>query len=118
MRRIRYDSRGPDDHTNVSVNREFVVLRNLSAHTVELKGYTIRDKTGHVFRFATGLALAPNATVAIFSGKGNNTITYRHWGMSTYIWNNAGDTASLRDATNHLLQTCSWKKLAPGYKDC
>ena len=116
--RIQYDSRGPDDHTNASINREFVVLRNTGSQPVALSGYTLRDKTGHVFAFTTAFTLAPGATIPIFSGKGSNTAAYRHWGASTYIWNNGGDTATLRDAQNHSLQSCSWKSVLPGYEDC
>jgi hypothetical protein len=31
-----------------------------------------------------------------------------YWGSGNYIWNNTGDTATLRNASGKTLDTCSW----------
>ena len=46
--------------------------------------------------------------VKIHTGDGNNTSTDRYWGSGNYIWNNAGDTATLKDAKGKKLDTCSY----------
>jgi len=34
------------------------------------------------------------------------------------VWNNTGDTATLRDASGHLLDQCTWKGKSQGYVFC
>jgi hypothetical protein len=49
----------------------------------------------------------------VLTGKGTNgkpSSTYRYWGSSGYVWNNSGDTAYLRDATNKSIDSCRWTK--------
>jgi hypothetical protein len=37
-------------------------------------------------------------------------LSYRYWGSKGYVWNNGGDTAYLRDATNKAIDSCRWTK--------
>ena len=54
----------------------------------------------------------------IHTGKGANTQTDRYWGKSWYVWNNTGDTATLRDARGRLLDRCTYKGKSQGYVFC
>ena len=49
---------------------------------------------------------------------GANTQTDRYWGKSWYVWNNTGDTATLRDTTGHLLDQCTYTGKSQGYVFC
>jgi hypothetical protein len=59
-----------------------------------------------------------NGYVKIHTGKGTNTQTDRYWGKSWYVWNNTGDTATLRDNRGRLLDRCTFKGKSQGYVFC
>jgi hypothetical protein len=51
--------------------------------------------------------------VTVHTGKGTNGkpgAADRYWGSGNYIWNNTGDTATLRSATGKTINTCKFKK--------
>ena len=62
--------------------------------------------------------IKPHGYVKIHTGQGANTQTDRYWGKSWYVWNNTGDTATLRDAGGHLLDQCTFKGTSRGYVFC
>jgi hypothetical protein len=105
--KVQYDSPGPDTRTNASLNAEWVALRNTTARTVTVTGWTLRDAQNHVYALGT-LTLGARATVYVHTGKGTRTAAHRYWGSGNYVWNNTGDKAILRDAAGRTLQTCSW----------
>jgi hypothetical protein len=45
--------------------------------------------------------------VYVHTGSGTNNATNRYWGKSGYIWNNGGDTATLR-AGAKTIDSCKW----------
>jgi hypothetical protein len=116
--RIQYDSPGTDTGTNTSLNGEYVTVKNYGTTTKNLKGWTIRDAQSHIYTFSTIFNLAPNAAVNVHTGKGTNTGTDRYWGSTGYIWNNAGDTATLKNASGTTTDTCAWSSVGAGYKIC
>ena len=90
---IDYNPPGPD------VAGEHVIIQNMSAATVDLTGWTIRDIASyrpHIYEF-TGQQLAPGANVRIWTKSGANTATDLFWDRAAAIWNNPGDTAILLD---------------------
>jgi hypothetical protein len=56
--------------------------------------------------------------VKIHTGQGANSHADRYWAKSWYVWNNTGDTATLRDAGGHLLDQCTFKGTSRGYVFC
>src|SRR5262245_47130526 len=114
--RIYYDSPGKDDGSNASLNAEYVTIKNSSSKSRSLTGWTVRDKSGHVYKFGT-FTLGAGKSVRIHTGKGTNTSTNRYWGSSAYIWNNTGDKAYLRTPGGVLKDSCSWGD-GPGYINC
>ena len=42
------------------------------------------------------------------TGKGTNTSTHRYWQRGSYVWNNTGDEATLRNASRTTVDSCSW----------
>jgi hypothetical protein len=109
---IWYDSPGKDLGGATSLNHEWVQLHNTSGARITMTGWTLRDAAHHVFRFGT-FTIKPHAYVKIHTGPGRDTQTDLYWGSGSYIWNNTGDTAILRDASGHQLDKCTY----PGTSD-
>lgn len=114
--KVYYDSPGKDTRTNSSLNAEWARIHNFSTTRRSLTGWTVRDASGHVYRFGT-FSLAPGATVTLHTGHGTNTATNRYWGSGNYIWNNTGDKAILRNQAGSLIDSCAWTS-GGSYKVC
>ncbi|WP_173078490.1 lamin tail domain-containing protein [Phytohabitans rumicis] len=104
----QYDSPGTDNRTNASLNAEWVSLVNTGAKAVNLNGYTIRDKAGHVYKFGSVTIAAKGGRIWLHTGSGKNDAKNRYWGSKAYIWNNNGDTAYLRNAAGKQVDSCAW----------
>jgi hypothetical protein len=104
---IRYNSPGPDRGSNASLNAEWVQLHNRTRRAVSLTGWTLRDTAHHVFTFGT-YRLRAHGFVKIHTGHGRATQRNRYWNHSWYIWNNNGDTASLRNAAGTFKARCRY----------
>lgn len=106
--RVYYNSPGSDTRSNASLNAENVRLTNKRSVSINLKYWTLRDNTGYTYKFASDFKLAPGASVYIHTGKGTNTSTHRYWGRGSYVWNNTGDKATVRNSSGTAIDTCSW----------
>jgi hypothetical protein len=118
--RIQYDSPGKDTGTNNSLNTEWVKLKNTTKAAINLNGWTVRDQQNIVYKFPS-LTLKAGGEIFVRSGKGTSSATMRYWGRAGtkgYVWNNSGETASLRTAANKQIDSCKWTKVSPGYTTC
>jgi len=115
--KAQYDSPGPDNRSNASINAEYVIVKNTTARTQTLTGWTVRDKQNHVFTFPK-LTLGAGKQVVVRSGKGSASAANQYFNSGSYIWNNDGDAAILRTPAGATVQTCSWAAVGPGYKNC
>lgn len=115
--KVNYDSPGADSGSNTSLNGEWVRIKNYSTTKKYLTGWTVKDKSGKVYKFGT-FALVPGASVTLYTGSGANSATKRYWAQANYIWNNTGDTAYLRTSSGALVDTCAWTSVGAGYKLC
>lgn len=106
----QYDAPGKDTRTNAHLNKEWISIINASSSSVQLKGWTIRDKANHVFTFGT-TTIKPNTRLLLLTGKGSPVPNHRYYNSGNYIWNNDGDTAYLRNPAGATVDTCTW-----GYK--
>jgi hypothetical protein len=109
--KVYVNSPGSDTRSNSSLNAEWVLLRNNTTKSIQLKGWTVRDRSAHIYKFGS-FSLGSKKTVYVHTGKGTNTSTNRYWGSGNYIWNNDGDAATLRNASNATIDSCSWKTVA------
>jgi hypothetical protein len=119
--RIQYDPAGKDLGSNASLLGEWVKLTNKTKKTINLNGWTVRDKANHVYKFTGTVNLGAGKSIFVLTGKAKNTSTKKHWnrkGKIGYIWNNAGDTAYLRAPTGRQIDTCAWKSRGKGYSNC
>jgi hypothetical protein len=113
--KIYYNSPGsPDYGANSSLNGEWAQLKNTTKKAVNLKGWTLRDKTtaaDHIYTFGT-FTLGAGKTVTVRTGKGKDTATTRYWGRSggtfAYIWNQTADAGYVRNASGKLIDSCSY----------
>jgi Lamin Tail Domain len=115
--RIQYDSPGTDRATNVSVNGEYVIIKNLGSTARSLTGWTVRDAQNHVYKFGA-FTLGAHKSVVLRTGKGKNTSATRFWGLGWHVWNNTGDKAYLRTAAGTAMDSCVWTTRGLGYKNC
>ncbi len=101
LRRIVYNPSGDD------VVGEKVTIANLGTNPTSLRGWTLRDRAGHVYTFRS-LLLGVGATVTVHTTRGTDTSLNRYWGSTTAIWNNGGDAATLRTAAGSVVDGCSY----------
>lgn len=106
--KVYYNSPGSDTGSNTSLNAEYVRLTNKRSYTINLKSWTLRDKSNHVYTFSSNFYLKPGYNVYIHTGKGTNTTYHRYWGRSWYVWNNTYDAAYLRNSGGTAIDSCSW----------
>ena len=104
---IWYNSPGSDRGGNASLNHEWVQLHNTSGSWITMTGWTLRDPAHHVYTFGT-YKIKPHGYVKIHTGQGTSTQTNRYWGSGWYIWNNDGDSATLRNASGVVKSGCSY----------
>ncbi|MCC0100660.1 lamin tail domain-containing protein [Streptomyces flavotricini] len=105
--RVQADSPGRDDHSNRSLNSEWVEITNTTRDGINLRGWTLRDSDGNRYRF-DNVRLAGRATIRIHTGSGRDTRTDLFQNSRDYIWDNRADTATLRDDRGRTVDTESW----------
>jgi hypothetical protein len=106
--RIQYNSPGKDTGSNSSLNGEWVRLTNRTSKTIDLKGWTVRDATAHVFTFTSNYKVLAGQSVTVYTGKGTAATGRRYWGRTGYVWNNGGDSATLRTGAGKTIDSCRW----------
>ncbi|MQA09971.1 MAG: lamin tail domain-containing protein [Pseudonocardiaceae bacterium] len=116
IHRVWYDSPGSDNGSNASLNGEGVLIKNTSRVSIAITNFTLRDKAGHVYKFPR-TTVGPGKSLWVRTGKGTNNLSNRYWGLTWYVWNNTGDTATLRDPHGRWLDACSWGN-GPGSRYC
>jgi len=97
---IHEDASG-DEYDNL--NDEYVVFENTGEQSVDLSGWTLSDDADHVYTFPDGVTLEPGATVTVHTGSGTDSATDLYWGSDAPVWNNGGDTVTLRDANGDVV---------------
>jgi hypothetical protein len=104
---IYFDSPGSDTGSNSSLNAEWVQIKNTTSTRKTLTGWTLRDTSSHVYRFPT-YNLPAGASVKVHTGSGSNTATNLYWHEGYYVWNNSGDTATLKNASGNVVDRCAY----------
>ncbi|MGC4946819.1 lamin tail domain-containing protein [Streptomyces sp. DT224] len=102
---IQYDSPGRDNGSNRSLNGEWVTVTNTGRHAVNLRGWTLSDESHRTYRF--DLRLPGRSSVRVHTGVGRDTRHDVYQDRRDYVWDNS-DTATLRDARGHKVDSESW----------
>lgn len=114
---VQFDSPGADRGGNTSLNGEYVRITNTTGTTRSLTGWTLRDRSNHVYTFPS-FSLKARATVTVYTGKGTASSTRRYFNQTWYVWNNTNDTAYLRDSRGKSVHACAWTTSKTGTKTC
>jgi hypothetical protein len=85
-----------------NLNEEWVEITNLGTGDVNLAGWTLEDGQNHTYKFPD-FSLKAGAVAKIRTGDGNDTAADLFWNRSSSIWNNDGDTATLKDASGSIV---------------
>lgn len=105
---VQYDSPGADNGSARSLDSEWVTVTNTARKAVSLTGWTLTAADHHrTYRFRQ-LRLAGHASVRVHTGSGRNTARDVYQDSRTYLWSNVADTATLRDARGHVVDSKSW----------
>lgn len=124
--KIYYNSPGsPDNGANASLNGEWAQLKNTTRRAINLRGWTLRDKTNrsdHVYTFGP-FTLGAGKVVTVRTGRGSNTATTRYWGRGgqgtfSYIWNQTSDTGYVHNPAGKLVDSCSYNSSRQEWVDC
>lgn len=110
--RIEYDPAVGTD-----AEGEYVELKNTGAGAADLTDWTLRDEADTVYTFPA-FTLNAQATVRVWVKSGTNDATNLYWGRSSAVWNNGGDTATLRNAEGIDVDSCTYPGGDPGFVDC
>lgn len=86
---------------------EYVLLGNTGGRPADLSGWTLEDEAGARYTFPA-VTLAPGAELRIWTGAGSDGDGSLYWGRAQPVWNNGGDTATLRDAAGALVASLAF----------
>jgi micrococcal nuclease len=97
---VHADAAG-NDHENL--NDEYVTFRNTGDTELDLSGWTVSDDGGHSYTFPTGTTLPPGAELTLRTGSGTDTESEVYWDADGAVWNNGGDTITVRNANGTVV---------------
>jgi hypothetical protein len=102
-----------------SLNGEYFRLTNRTKAVIDLKGWTVRDAANHVYTFPAQRVGAGNS-VYVHTGKGTDgkPAAHRYWARTGHLWNNGGDSASLRTGAGKTIDSCRYTGSSKGYTTC
>jgi hypothetical protein len=95
IHKIRYDPPGADYQSNSQLRAEYIVVKNTGGKARQLRGWVVKDRAGHRFRFPR-YRIPSGGYVKIHTGSGRDRRGDLYWGSGNFIWNNDGDKAALR----------------------
>lgn len=115
--------------TQAKLNGEYITVTNTTTKAINIGGYRVQDDGAkHVYVIPKGFTLGAKKSVVIRSGQGRNTSTTLYWGQAVrglkpasrnnFVWNNSGDTATLKNTTGATIHTCKYARTKSGYKAC
>lgn len=87
---------------------ENITIRNDTSARVDLGGWTIADRAGHTYAVPGGTGLDPGHDVRIWTGPGTDTAGELFMGRRAAIWNNSGDTATLKNSAGASVSTYAY----------
>jgi micrococcal nuclease len=97
---VHADAAG-DDRENL--DDEYVVLRNAGDGALNLSGRTVTDGAGHQYTFPEGTTLGATETLTLHTGNGTDGDGHYYWDAGSPVWNNGGDTVTVRNASGEVV---------------
>ncbi|EMA55344.1 MULTISPECIES: lamin tail domain-containing protein [Halococcus] len=102
---IDADAPGND---NANRNEERIVFENRKETRIDLGGWTVSDAADHTYTLPSGFTLGPGERVTLHTGDGANTASKLYWGASGAVWNNDGDTVTVRNGAGETVAERSY----------
>jgi len=91
-----------------NLNDEYVALQNVSPQKITITGWHLSDANGNEYIFPT-FTFNSGAYITLFTGTGEQTPAKLYWGrVNNAIWDNSGDTLSLRNREGELILEYSY----------
>lgn len=97
---VHEDARG-DEYDNL--DDEYVTLTNGGTTAVDLSGWTIEDAANHAYTVPGGVTLDAGGSITLYTGSGTDSSSELYWGQDAPVWNNGGDTVTVRDASGEIV---------------
>jgi competence protein ComEC len=86
---------------------EYVEIQNEDTLPVQLQGWSLSDESNHVFDFPAYL-MQPGQVCRVYTNEDHPEWCGFNFGSGEAIWNNSGDTATLRDGQGNLVNQYSY----------
>jgi hypothetical protein len=86
---------------------EYVRIENHGAGPTTLTNWSLCDAQNNCYVFPS-FTLGAGAKVWVRTGTGVNDVDDLYWGRSDPVWDNGGDTATLRNAANVVMGTYAY----------
>jgi competence protein ComEC len=90
------------DGTGTTEPDEYVEIRNEEAQPVQLQGWSLSDEGNHIFAFPASV-MQPSQICRIYTNEDHPEWCGFSYGKGDAIWNNSGDTATLRDGQGNII---------------
>lgn len=86
---------------------EFVLIKNVGAGPLDMGGWRLSDAANTTYTFPA-FTLAAGAEVKVWVKSGADDAANLFWNRASAVWNNGGDTATLRDAQGNLASSYTY----------
>lgn len=103
---VQFDAPG-DDRKKENLNGEWVGISNNGNSAIDLTDWTLNDNENHVYNFPSNFKIKSGNSVKIHTGSGADTESDLYWNSGRPIWNNDGDTATLKDKNGKVIDEMS-----------
>lgn len=97
---IHADAAGND---NENLDDEYLVFENTGSEAIDISGWRISDSAGHTYTVPDGVEVAAGARIRLLTGSGTDTTETLYWGEDQALWNNGGDTVTVRTASGDVV---------------
>ncbi|KAB1196304.1 MULTISPECIES: lamin tail domain-containing protein [Haloferax] len=94
---------------NDNLDEEYVTLHNGGDDAIDLSGWTVSDAVGATYTFSEGTELAAGAKLTLYTGSGTDAADEVYWGRSSAVWNNGGDTVTVRNAAGDVVLSYTYE---------
>lgn len=93
-----------DKPENEHLDQEWVEI--VSDTQINMTGWTLSDAANTVYSFPPGFNLL--GSVKVHTGYGEDNSTDLYWNRNKAVWNNGGDTATLKDSQGNIIDQKSY----------